>query len=415
MAPTVSLCMIVRDEERWVGTCIASVRDFVNEVVVVDTGSTDTTREVARAAGATVYDFVWCDDFSAARNFASAQATSDWLLFLDADEILDDEGIALLRDWLRAPTADCMNLIQTTYSFESQMIMWKPNRLACPAAHSFPGYIESTLIRLFRRDDNLFFAGRIHEEVVAKHVRPVANVGVRIHHYGQVRRDPHLDKNEVYLRIGRKKMDESPQDPKAAYEFGVASWGVGNDADAAFGFERALEILPHHVSSLCALALLRRRAQRIDDALHLYQRALEIQPAHIGSLVGLSDLLAEMGRAIEAGVLLERAHEVDAEHPQVLMKLGSLYADAGMGALGLSFMAKACSVMPNDATVHFNRACLLLQLRRESEAEGAFAQLFRMVPDDADLRNKVCALYQSHAIHCPSAFLPPASAEVSQL
>ncbi|MDX2098115.1 MAG: glycosyltransferase family 2 protein [Leptolyngbyaceae cyanobacterium bins.59] len=83
-----SYCMIVKDEERHLARCLASVQPYVDELVVVDTGSSDRTPEIAREFGATVHCFEWCDDFAAARNFAIDQVSGDWILTLDADEEL---------------------------------------------------------------------------------------------------------------------------------------------------------------------------------------------------------------------------------------------------------------------------------------------------------------------------------------
>ncbi|HLJ97346.1 MAG TPA: glycosyltransferase, partial [Gemmataceae bacterium] len=85
----VSLTMIVRNEENTLGDCLRSVADLVDEVVVVDTGSTDRTREMAASFGARVIDFAWCDSFAAARNESLRHATGDWAFWLDADERLD--------------------------------------------------------------------------------------------------------------------------------------------------------------------------------------------------------------------------------------------------------------------------------------------------------------------------------------
>ena len=84
---TVSLCMIVRNEEKVLARCLDSVRGIADEICITDTGSTDKTREIARKYG-TVQAFPWCDDFSAARNFSFAQARMDYTLWLDADDVL---------------------------------------------------------------------------------------------------------------------------------------------------------------------------------------------------------------------------------------------------------------------------------------------------------------------------------------
>jgi hypothetical protein len=83
-----SVCMIVKNEERFLGQCLASVKDIANELIVIETGSIDRTVEIAREHGAQVGHFEWCNDFAAARNASIALATGDWILFLDADEEL---------------------------------------------------------------------------------------------------------------------------------------------------------------------------------------------------------------------------------------------------------------------------------------------------------------------------------------
>ena len=86
-----SLCMIVRDEEADLPTCLESVKGVVDEICIVDTGSNDRTVAIAEGYGARVEHFTWCDDFSAARNASLAMAQGDWILVLDADEILENQ------------------------------------------------------------------------------------------------------------------------------------------------------------------------------------------------------------------------------------------------------------------------------------------------------------------------------------
>ena len=86
---TVSLCMIVRNEEDVLGRCLESVKDIVDEIIIVDTGSTDKTKEIAGRFTNAVYDFPWIDDFSAARNFSFSKATMDYQMWLDADDVIE--------------------------------------------------------------------------------------------------------------------------------------------------------------------------------------------------------------------------------------------------------------------------------------------------------------------------------------
>ncbi|MCI9031126.1 MAG: glycosyltransferase family 2 protein [Clostridia bacterium] len=88
----ISLCMIVKNEEATLEKCLASISDAVDEIIVVDTGSTDSSKEIARKFTDKVYDFEWIDDFSAARNFAFSLATKELLMWLDADDVLSCGG-----------------------------------------------------------------------------------------------------------------------------------------------------------------------------------------------------------------------------------------------------------------------------------------------------------------------------------
>ena len=87
---TISLCMIVKNEEQVLARCLDTVADLVDEIIIVDTGSTDATREVAEQYTSLIYDFEWCDDFAAARNFSFSKATMDYIYAPDADEVLDE-------------------------------------------------------------------------------------------------------------------------------------------------------------------------------------------------------------------------------------------------------------------------------------------------------------------------------------
>ncbi len=137
----ISACMIVRNEARWIGGAIASAREAADEVVVVDTGSTDETREIAETAGARVERFAWCDDFSAARNASIDAARGDWVLIVDADHRLAEGAAAIIRaaakagahDAYRLPTHEAMDESDATADVVSgkrrRGLPWHPTAL----------------------------------------------------------------------------------------------------------------------------------------------------------------------------------------------------------------------------------------------------------------------------------------------
>ena len=99
---TIALCMIVKNEEKLLGKCLQSAKSLVDEIIVVDTGSTDRTMEIANEFGARVYQHAWQNSFSEARNHALNYVTSDWILQLDADEQLEQGDIPLVRNLIQS-------------------------------------------------------------------------------------------------------------------------------------------------------------------------------------------------------------------------------------------------------------------------------------------------------------------------
>ena len=118
---TISLCMIVKDEEAVLKRCLESAKEIADEMIVVDTGSRDQTREIAEKEGARVYQFPWIDDFAAARNFSFSQAVMDYCLWLDADDVLlpeDRRRLQKLKESLE-PGVD-MVMMKYNTAFDSQ-------------------------------------------------------------------------------------------------------------------------------------------------------------------------------------------------------------------------------------------------------------------------------------------------------
>ena len=143
--PRLSVCMIVKNEERFLGQCLASVKDIADELIVIDTGSTDRTVEIAREHGAQVGYFEWCNDFAAARNASIAPATGDWILFLDADEELSPAEKHCLPALLNSNNVALIRL---------------------PLINTHQGPISKSILpRLYRNIPAIQFQGCVHEGV----------------------------------------------------------------------------------------------------------------------------------------------------------------------------------------------------------------------------------------------------------
>lgn len=147
---SISLCMIVKNEENFLPGCLASVRGAADEIILVDTGSTDGTEKVGERCGAKLYSFQWIDDFAAARNFSFSKATKDFILWLDADDILLPEDREKLI-WRKNLLSQQVDLVMMNYHVDCDL-QGKP-------AHTY--YRE----RLIRRGSGCVWQDPVHETI----------------------------------------------------------------------------------------------------------------------------------------------------------------------------------------------------------------------------------------------------------
>src|SRR5262249_5134612 len=147
----VSLCMIVKNEEGNLPACLESVRDLVDELVIVDTGSVDRTKEVAGRFGARVVDFAWVDSFAAARNETLKNATGDWVFWMDADDRLDEENRGKLGALLHS-----LNGNNAAYVMKCRCLPDRESQSTTEVDH----------IRLFRNRPELRWRYRVHEQIL---------------------------------------------------------------------------------------------------------------------------------------------------------------------------------------------------------------------------------------------------------
>lgn len=216
----VSLCMIVRDEEDNLAACLESAADLVEEIVIVDTGSTDSTRDIARRFGAKVFDFSWVDSFAAARNECLLHATGDWIFWLDADERIDSLNRAKLQRLFaelgkqnKAFGITCLHLRA-------------PESLVAS---------ESKQIRVCRNDPKIRWQNRIHEDILPALRALRAGVvwtDIVLHHTGYQDPAARALKNERDLRLLLMDYADGVDAPVRLLYIGKLCLALGRAAEA---------------------------------------------------------------------------------------------------------------------------------------------------------------------------------------
>jgi hypothetical protein len=224
--------MIVRDEEQNLAACLESVADLMDEIVVVDTGSTDRTPEVARRLGARVFDFPWVDSFAAARNECLRHATGEWIFWLDADERLTQPN----RTKVRSLFAE---LGQENKAYGMAL-------LYLPAAGNVLS-TEMKYVRLFRNHPQMRWQNRIYEDITPALRAVGASVewtDIVIHHVGH--QDPvvRARKYERNLRLLQMDYADDPDNPSTLFFLGRMYLALGRPAEALPMLQRGTERLP---------------------------------------------------------------------------------------------------------------------------------------------------------------------------
>jgi GT2 family glycosyltransferase/2-polyprenyl-3-methyl-5-hydroxy-6-metoxy-1,4-benzoquinol methylase/Flp pilus assembly protein TadD len=219
---TISLCMIVKDEARHLPAVLLSVRSLVDEIVVVDTGSSDRSANIARVFGARLFSFPWSGSFSEARNFSLAQASCNWILVLDADEVLSADDLPPLRALLeRTGTPTAFSFTTRNYTFAMARKNWTANAGEYPGAERGCGWTPSEKVRLFPNDGRLRFEGAVHELLESSLVAcaiPIHACDVPVHHYGKLDTEKSRQKQEQYYHLGLRKLTETGGDATSLAE-----------------------------------------------------------------------------------------------------------------------------------------------------------------------------------------------------
>jgi tetratricopeptide (TPR) repeat protein len=288
----VSLCLIAKDEEANLLACLQSVADLVDEIVVVDTGSTDRTKEIAAAFGARVFDFPWVDSFAAARNESLRHARGDWIFWLDADDRLDEDNRRKLLD-LFASLKD-----------ENAAFVMKCLCLPDPQTGTATRVDH---VRLFRNDPALRWEYRVHEQILPALRRrdaAVRWVDVVIHHAGYQDPDLRRRKLERHRRLLQMESAEKPDDPFVLFNRGCIAQELGRLEEAIPLLRRSLE-LSHQKDSIvrklyALLAQCHRQLGQGGLALAACRKGLELYPDDVELLFQEGLVLRERGERAAA-------------------------------------------------------------------------------------------------------------------
>jgi glycosyltransferase involved in cell wall biosynthesis len=265
-----SLCMIVKNEEKNLPRCLRSAQRLVDEVVIVDTGSTDSTREVAISFGARLVEHTWQESFCDARNVSITNAKGNWILTIDADEEFEEASISKILSATNNKDVDGYALPR------------------CKSSEGPRPFFSTLKTSLFRNMPEIRFSGIVHEDVffsIAESRRRFLDAWIIDHNFN----NPIQAKDLYYLGLCQRRLQLDATDNMAAYFAGLHSWRIGKGVQAITLFQQAVSETRRPIYSILSALVLTQIAMignaeeappqlnKAQTLLYKYERNFDVQ------------------------------------------------------------------------------------------------------------------------------------------
>jgi tetratricopeptide (TPR) repeat protein len=366
-----SLSMIVKDEAIALPDCLQSVQGVVDELVIVDTGSQDDTKAIAQSFGAKVFDFAWCDDFAAARNYSLAQVTGDWVLVLDADETLIRESIPAILAAIQAPDTLLITLLreevgatQSPVSLVSRLFRRHPQIQFQRAYHE---WVDDTVMALQ--------AAEPHWQVCQLPLLAIRHAG---YHPDAIANRQKFQRAETILSAA---LQANPTDAYLASKLGGLYLEQGHPQQALALLQQGLNTDPSEPAIRYELAFHLGLTQAALGQWAAARAAYELAIAQalppilkIGAFLNLAAIALDQNDPNLANSLLQ---QVIAAHPTSAIahyNLGLTRRRLGQFSVAAESYRQAIALNPAYAEAHQNLGVVLLKLGDVAGSQAAFGQ-----------------------------------------
>jgi tetratricopeptide (TPR) repeat protein len=317
----ISLCMILKNEEKFLPGCLKTVKGLVDEIIVVDTGSTDRTMEIAREYGAKIYEHPWQNDFSFHRNQSIDYATGDWILIIDADEELDPSEHNLIRSAISRKNIDAITFV--VY-----------NKIQGGRT----GFLNSH--RMFRSGKGYHYSGIVHNQLIMDGISLSSQFKVFHHGYG-LSEEQMRAKGRRTEALLLKQIEENPNNAFAHFNLAQIYRGLGDPPKSLVHAMKVIELLgPEeidrrhvYVMALDQIGCAYVGLEQLDKAKEYFYKALEIKEDYLDPLFNLGYVYSREGNLDKSDEIFNRylaARKIFSEHKEwiglILNNLNSQFA-----------------------------------------------------------------------------------------
>ena len=329
-----SLCMITRNAEQLLARCLNSVQAMVDEIIVVDTGSIDSTINIAKKFKVKIYNFKWIDDFAAARNFCISKASGDWIFSLDADEAIAERDhqqiMRLTRRGASEPQAYAF--VTRNYTNDFNLVGWSANDGEYRCEEAGRGWVPTQKVRLFPNSKHICYDYAVHEMVEPSLTRMgiiIRDCPVPIHHYGPLMKDTGNLKMIAYYQMGKNKLDQHGNNIAALRELAIQAAILGKTTEAISLWEKFITFKPNAPEAFVHLGTCYIELNNYEAALMASQQALTLahdMPEAIYNYALCEFIIGDINKTI---AVLERWLETSSQFFPARFVLAAAYVCSG--------------------------------------------------------------------------------------
>lgn len=389
----ISVCMIVKNEEKWIESCLINLKSLADEIIVVDTGSSDRTKEICVRHGVSLYDFEWTKDFSEARNFAIEKATQEWIFSFDADERIPFIEIQKTKDLL-SEISD-MNEIEAVRITRRDFVEDSNVSNFVPCQGEYPdeerdqlGYYEERMVRIFRNREHIRWQGSLHELIDPSLEGGIFESPVIFHHFGYLKEEvARKDKRKFYQEFGERKIANNPSDWKAHFDHGIEALGAKNLKKAVQFLARAKQLNSKFpvIDSNLGYALM--ELAKFREAHHILENAVIQFPQHADNHLNLGVLLMRQNRYSEA---IARFHQLIRVAPESFLgyrNMALCFAKMKNPARSIECFKKSLSIFPQYMDAKIDMALVYFMAGKAKTAESILSEALKQEPENKKIKS----------------------------
>ena len=387
-----SLCMITKDEEKNIEHCLKSIKNTVDEVIIVDTGSKDRTKEIAgkfcekNKIRSKIVDFKWVDDFSKARNESLKHATKDWILVLDADEFVDEENAVKIKDAAKND-ADAFIILQKNLTNDDSIAGFVIKEFKADGK-KYKGWFGSLIVRLFR-NKGYEFSGAVHElaepSIKSKNGK-IMKSGISIVNAGNSDSKARAEKMKAYLSLAKKKAAEEKTE-QSYFELGIL-YKENNDFENSIkAMQKTVKINPRNDFAYFELGLLYNKIGDSKKSIKNFTACNQIKE-NANAFESLGIIYLKENKLEDSFKMLKKALELAPNKHSIYNNMGSLFEKGNNFKAAVNILVAGLKINPNNPTGFYNLAVVQDKMKRYDAAVPLYQKAVELGHKNKDKINK---------------------------